>query len=127
MVLTAGSGQGLAVEAEEILQALEKGGFDFKKQGWTQKTQLRNLTISMSKNSSIFHRLPNGTYGLVKFYPEIEAAKKKGRAGKKEEEPRTEDDLEAAVEVEASTPNDSSENDEAGAEFQAEVIAMNNG
>ena len=65
-----------AVPAEEILEALDRGGFDFDAQGW-KKNQLRNLSISLSKNSAIFHRLPNGTYGLVSFYPSIQAEKKK--------------------------------------------------
>jgi hypothetical protein len=68
--------RGEAVLPEEIAEALEKGGFDYKAQGWNNKEhRARNLAISMSKNSLIFHRLPNGWYGLVKFYPELKKKK----------------------------------------------------
>lgn len=72
--------RGEAVEPDEIVDALERGGFDFDTQGWKKQNRVRNLAIAMSKNSLIFHRLPNGTYGLVKFYPEVEAEKKKKKA-----------------------------------------------
>jgi hypothetical protein len=73
--------RGRAVPVEEILQALAKGGFDFEAQKWTEETRLRNLAISLSKNSVIFHKLPNGTYGLVKFYPDVQAEKKQRKTG----------------------------------------------
>ena len=57
-----------AVSLEEILAALERGGFDFATQGWKDEARLRNLGISLGKNSAIFHRLPNGTWGLTKKY-----------------------------------------------------------
>ncbi|HEX4499147.1 MAG TPA: hypothetical protein VIE43_25950 [Thermoanaerobaculia bacterium] len=70
--------RGEAVLPDEIADALEKGGFDFKAQGWNAKEhRARNLAISMSKNSLIFHRLPNAWYGLVKFYPELKKQPKK--------------------------------------------------
>jgi hypothetical protein len=43
----------------------------------------------MGKNSLIFHRLPNGYYGLVKWYPELKKQKKvtaPGQAANGEEE-----------------------------------------
>src|SRR3989442_1550677 len=47
--------------AEDILKALEAGGFDFETQGWKgEKFRLKNLAISLSKNTAIFTRLPNG-------------------------------------------------------------------
>ena len=61
-----------AVSLDEILEALVKGGFNFEVAGWSDVARLRNLGISLAKNSSIFHKLPNGTVGLVKFYPEVE-------------------------------------------------------
>jgi len=62
-----------AVPVEEILSGLERGGFDFEAQGWKKADRLRSLAISLSKNTAIFHKLPNGTYGLVKFYPNLKA------------------------------------------------------
>jgi hypothetical protein len=57
-----------AVPLEEVLAALERGGFDFVTQGWKDEARLKNLGISLGKNSSIFHRLPNNTWGLTKNY-----------------------------------------------------------
>jgi len=65
-----------AVPLDEILNALMKGGFDFEAQGWTEAARLKNLGISMGKNSSIFHRLPNDTWGLLKWYPNVKTPKK---------------------------------------------------
>ena len=60
-----------ACQAEEIQRGLEQGGFDFDSQGWKEKDRLRNLSILLAKNSSIFHRLPNGTFGLLAWYPDV--------------------------------------------------------
>jgi hypothetical protein len=74
--------KGRAVTLEEILDGLARGGFDFAAQGWNEELRLRSLGITIGKNSSIFHKLPNGFIGLVKFYPEIEAEKKQRRVAK---------------------------------------------
>lgn len=54
--------------AEEILAGLEEGAFDFKAQGWKDKLRLRGLAISLAKNSQTFHKLPDGSFGLVNWY-----------------------------------------------------------
>jgi len=64
-----------ACDANEILDALEDGGFDFEALGWKEKDWLRSLSISLAKNSGIFHRLPNGTFGLLAWYSEIKKRK----------------------------------------------------
>lgn len=65
-----------ACTAEEILKGLGQGGFDFKAVGWNEEdNRLRNLAISLAKNTAMFHRLPNGTFGLIAWYPDV--AKKK--------------------------------------------------
>lgn len=82
--------RGRAVTAEEVVDALARGGFDFDEQGWKKPDRVRSMAISLSKNTAIFHRLPNGTYGLVKFYPAIRAEKKEKKAtdnGDTESEP----------------------------------------
>src|SRR5437879_8492090 len=61
-----------ACSSEEILQGLEKGGFDFRSVAWKEDDRQRSLSISLSKNSVTFHRLPNGTFGLLSWYPDIE-------------------------------------------------------
>jgi hypothetical protein len=67
--------------ADEILKGLEEGGFDFEPLGWKEKDRLRSLSISLAKNTAIFHRLPNnGAFGLLAWYPEV--AKRKAEAEK---------------------------------------------
>jgi hypothetical protein len=63
----------------EIMAGLEAGGFDFKAQGWKDNDRLRSLSITLGKNPK-FHRLPNGTYGLISWYPNVVA--KRERPGK---------------------------------------------
>lgn len=73
--------RGTAVPLEEILDGLIRGGFDFEHQGWTDELRLKNLGISLGKNSGIFHRLPNKTWGLTKKYgiKDKKAAKDNGK------------------------------------------------
>jgi len=79
--------RGTAVPLEEVLAALERGGFDFTAQGWKDDARLRNLGISLGKNSGIFHRLPNNTWGLAKKYGKQKraAAKENGKSEPSEE------------------------------------------
>lgn len=76
-----------AVPLEEILAALERGGFDFAGQNWKDEARLKNLGISLGKNSSMFHRLPNNTWGLTKNYniKKKATAKESGKADPIEE------------------------------------------
>ena len=89
-----------AVRVEEVLAALEAGGFDFEAQGWRKQDRLRSLAISLSKNTAVFHKLPNGTYGLVKFYPDLQEKKRRAVAEVSEE---IEKQIEAQREDEANT------------------------
>jgi hypothetical protein len=59
-----------AVPVEEILKGLEQGGFDFNALNWTEGVRLRALAINIGKNTAVFHRLPNGMWGLKTWYPE---------------------------------------------------------
>lgn len=67
-----------ACSAEEIMRGLEQGGFDFGTVEWPPKNRLRNLAISLAKNAILFHKLPNNTFGLVSWYPDV-AKRKTGR------------------------------------------------
>jgi len=60
-----------ACSAEEILRGLELGGFDFRPLGWKENDRLRSLAISLAKNNQKFHKLPNNTFGLVAWYPNL--------------------------------------------------------
>jgi hypothetical protein len=52
---------------DEIYDALIKGGFQFEGKG--KDNQKRGLRISLTKNSVTFHKVPNGSYGLLTWYP----------------------------------------------------------
>jgi hypothetical protein len=60
-----------ACSPEEILRGLEQGGFDFRALGWKDDDRLRSLSISLAKNNQKFHKLPNGMFGLVTWYPNL--------------------------------------------------------
>ncbi len=62
--------RGQAMGAPEIIDALERGGYDFGGHDWKEKDRLRSFTITLAKNIVGFHRLPNGFFGLPKWYPE---------------------------------------------------------
>ena len=54
----------------EIYEALYDGGFKFESKD--AKNAKRGIRISLTKNTSIFHRLPDGRhFGLAKWYPDI--------------------------------------------------------
>jgi len=91
-----------ACKADEIVNALEQGGFDFDSVGWKPSDRPRSLAISMSKNSAIFHRLPNGTFGLIAWYPDV-AEKRKSEKGteKTQEKPNSNGETKAVAAVES--------------------------
>lgn len=51
----------------EIYEALIQGGFQFDTKN--ENNALVSLRNTMRKSSRIFHRLPNGQYGLLTWYP----------------------------------------------------------
>jgi hypothetical protein len=62
-----------AASVNEIYAALRTGGFKFEaKDDVNAKNGLR---ISLRKNSSLFHRLPGGNYGLLSWYPNAKPPK----------------------------------------------------
>ncbi len=89
--------RGQACRAEEILRGLEQGGFDFRPLEWEEDDRLRSLSISLAKNTKVFHRLPNGTFGLLSQYPDIAKnasappKKRRGRPRKTKESGATSD------------------------------------
>jgi hypothetical protein len=106
-----------AVPVEEILSGLIQGGFDFDALDWAASTRLRALAMSMAKNTAVFHRLPNNTWGLLAWYPtatekRTEKAKdggkksaksKRRRKGKKKTKASASGTTEAKAEAEPST------------------------
>jgi len=92
--------RGQAMAAQDIMDVLERGGYDFAAQGWKEKDRLRSFTITLAKNVTAFHRLPNGFYGLSKWYPEAIKQRQNAKASSTttppEETATEEENLEAA-------------------------------
>jgi hypothetical protein len=84
-----------ACKAEEILQGLLDGGFDFDANEWKEKDRLRLLASSLAKNNTKFHRLPNGTFGLLAWYDQALIQKRTPKEDRKQngsvEEPAADD------------------------------------
>lgn len=58
----------------EIFADLQQGGFSFETKN--DENAKRGLRISISKNTALFHKLPNGRIGLLAWYPNAKQAKK---------------------------------------------------
>jgi hypothetical protein len=62
-----------AAGVTEIYEAIKSGGYKFDTENEENaKTTVRN---NLRKSSSIFHRLPNGNYGLLAWYPNAKTEK----------------------------------------------------
>lgn len=57
----------------EIYDALIQGGYQFETKN--EQVALVSLRSNLRKNSRMFHKLPNGQYGLLSWYPNAKAAK----------------------------------------------------
>ena len=69
-----GQGNGPA-KAREIFDCLVSGGFQFNtKDDSVAIISLRNM---LTKNTAMFHKLPNGTFGLKAWYPNAKPEKAK--------------------------------------------------
>jgi hypothetical protein len=66
-------GQGPAT-INEIYGSLVEGGFAFETNN--EENRKRGLRISVSKNTALFHKLPNGKIGLLEWYPNARKFKK---------------------------------------------------
>jgi hypothetical protein len=53
---------------QDIYDALKSGGYAFNTKN--DENAKRGLYISLSKNTGTFHKLPNGLYGLLEWYPD---------------------------------------------------------
>lgn len=66
---------GLGAVSVDVLYAdLVRGGFQFDAKN--DGTAKRSLAISLAKNSYLFHRLPNGDWGLVGWYDRLPSKSK---------------------------------------------------
>lgn len=71
------AGLGAATVAE-IYDEMVAGGYLFG--GKNDDNNKRGLYISLGKNSATFHKLPNGTYGLLEWYPDVKVTRTKNGA-----------------------------------------------
>jgi hypothetical protein len=62
-----------AATVNDIFAALKKGGYKFEAKD--EENAKNGLRVSLRKNSGVFHRLPNGEYGLLAWYPNAKPAK----------------------------------------------------
>ncbi len=51
---------------DEIYDVLVEGGFEFPSRD--QDNQRRGLAVSLAKNTPVFRKLPNGSFGLTEWY-----------------------------------------------------------
>ena len=61
-----------AASVADIHQALVAGGYEFNTKN--DENAKRSLRISLTKNT-IFHKLPNGQYGMLAWYPNAKSSK----------------------------------------------------
>ena len=59
----------------EIHSALVAGGYQFEVAN--DENAKRIIRITLTKNSGVFHKLPNGSYGLLGWYPNVKKSSKK--------------------------------------------------
>jgi len=80
-----------AATNREIYDSLVAGGYEFdtKSEDIAQKS-LRN---SLAKNTALFHKLPNGQFGLLSWYPNVKKPKASSQPEPEEEEDDEDVDL----------------------------------
>lgn len=91
------SGRGAAT-VNEIYDDMVAGGYNFG--GKNDDNNKRGLYVSLGKNSYMFHKLPNGTYGLLDWYDVIKEpkAKQNGSSASKNGEKPLHEELQEEVE-----------------------------
>src|ERR1043166_814004 len=58
-----------SASVNEIYDALVRGGYKFEAKD--DENAKRGLRISLMKHKTMFHKLPNGTFGLLEWYPSV--------------------------------------------------------
>ena len=81
------SGAGPA-SVKDIYEILKQGGYLFDTK--SDLNAMRGLRVSLTKNAALFHKLPNGQFGLVAWYPKIQARNKQELAPEDEDEQESE-------------------------------------
>lgn len=73
---------------KEIYEAITAGGFQFEAK--TADIAMVGLRALLRKRTAFFHKLPNGTYGLTSWYPDLKKPKASTVHEAEEEEVETE-------------------------------------
>jgi hypothetical protein len=89
-----------AATNNDIYEALMMGGYTFNTK--TDDVARASLRNSLSKNTVTFHKLPNGRFGLLTWYPNAKKAPQTS-AGTIEEEEEMEDEVPETAEADAET------------------------
>jgi hypothetical protein len=73
---------------DEIMAALREGSYDLDGITKDEDGQKRGVAISLAKNAVVFHKLPNGDWGLTEWYPNVKKSRTEkpqtGNGGSKE-------------------------------------------
>lgn len=69
---------------KEIYETLQLGGYQFDTKN--DLNAMRGLRVSLTKNAILFHKLPGGQFGLVAWYPKIQARSNKAESSVEEDE-----------------------------------------
>ncbi len=62
-----------AAQNNEIYDALKAGGYEFDTK--SEDIARKSLRNSLAKNTALFHKLPNGQFGLLSWYPNVKKPK----------------------------------------------------
>jgi hypothetical protein len=84
-----------AATVNEIFDALTAGGYTFNTK--TDDVGRASLRNSLSKNTVTFHKLPNGRFGMLSWYPNAKPTKA-AAAGNGAVEEEEEEEIETATE-----------------------------
>jgi hypothetical protein len=89
---------------DEIMSALKEGSYDLETISKDEDGQKRGVAISLAKNTSTFHRLPNDDFGLTVWYPAIKAKKEKASGAQEPKSPEAEISPEETPKPEETNP-----------------------
>ncbi|MEM9352555.1 MAG: hypothetical protein AAGA92_06045 [Planctomycetota bacterium] len=74
-----------AATVNEIYEEMKSGGFHFVAKN--DENAKRGLYQSLGKNTTRFHKLPNGTYGLREWYPDAPRGRRENGSRAEAEKP----------------------------------------
>lgn len=86
----------------EIYDALVQGGYQFETKN--EQVALVSLRSNLRKNSRTFHKLPNGQYGLLAWYPNAKPAKVTANDQDEDDDAKTAAGIEPAADQSSEAP-----------------------